>query len=282
MASSTNNVKLGVCVVSYDGVDLGYTQGGVEVSVSTDTHDVNIDQFGKTAVSQLVMGRSVKVKVPLAETTLENMVAIMPGAIMTEVGGAAATGTITVATNPTALETILVNGVSFVITAAMIGATPALTGPLLAAALNASSDPKIAAAYYSAAGAVITVTYGNQLIYGTTGKKGIEGNAFTLVTGTAAAKVTMSAATLTGGTASTSKSATVTNGINTNLLSIAKELRLHPKGNVDASEDFVVHLAGTAGALNFSYKVDAERIYNVEFTGYPDTANGDRLFSVGL
>ncbi len=78
MASSTENVKLGVCTVLFDGNDLGYTKGGVEVEVATTTHEVKVDQFGETPISELITGRTVTVKTPLAETTLENLVAIMP------------------------------------------------------------------------------------------------------------------------------------------------------------------------------------------------------------
>jgi hypothetical protein len=169
MASDTKNVKLGVCKVFFDDNDLGYTQGGVEVTVSSETHKVEVDQFGKTPINEYVMGRSVTAKVPLAETTLENLAAIMPGA------------------------TLVTDGV----------------------------DP-------------------------------------------------------------TKKRVDVSSGIGTDLLSIAKELRLHPIGKADSdkSDDFVIHQAATAGALNFAYKVDAERIFNCEFMGYPDATTG-KLFSVG-
>lgn len=286
MASNTKNVKLGVCQVLFDGVDLGYTQGGVEVTVKTDTHKVNVDQFGKTTINEYILGRDVMAKVPLAETTLENLVAIMPGATLVTTGGTAATGTITVTTNPVANDTILVNGATVTFKTALtgsgnevlIGAAAANTATNLAAALNASTDPLIAAATYSVAGAVVTATYGSQLIGPV---KGVEGNAFTLVTGTAAAKVTMSGATLTGGAEPTAKSVNVATGIGTDLLSVAKELRLHPsnKAASDKSEDFVIPLAATSGALNFAYKLENERIYNVEFNGYPDSAS--KLFTVG-
>lgn len=166
MASDTKNVKLGVCKVFFDSVDLGYTQGGVEVTVKTDTHKVNVDQFGKTTINELIMGREVTVKVPLAETTLENLVKIMPGA------------------------TLVVNGAD--------------------------------------------------------------------------------------------KHVDVTNGIGIDLLATAKELRLHPKSLPDAdhSEDFVIPHANTAGGLKFAYKLENERIYDCDFTGYPDPTT-NKLFSVG-
>lgn len=169
MASDTKNVKLGVCKVFFNSVDLGYTQGGVEVEVKTDTHKVNVDQFGKTTINEYIMGRDVSVKVPLAETTLDNLVAIMPGA------------------------TLIVD----------------------------AGDPTI-------------------------------------------------------------RSVEVTNAVGTDLLSLAKELRLHPKALPDSnvSEDFVIPLAATPGALKFAYKLENERIFDCDFTGYPDPATG-KLFTVG-
>ncbi|WP_038345712.1 hypothetical protein [Acinetobacter sp. A47] len=78
--NDTTNVKLGVCKVFFGGVDLGFTKGGVEVSVETETHEVQIDQYGNTPIDEYITGRTVNVSVPLAETTLDNLVAIMPGA----------------------------------------------------------------------------------------------------------------------------------------------------------------------------------------------------------
>lgn len=167
--SNTKNVKIGVCLATFDNADLGFTKGGVEVSVTTETHKVNVDQFGKTSINEYIMGREVTVKVPLAETTLENLVRTMPGATLT----------------------------------------------------TDATDPSI-------------------------------------------------------------KRVDVTTGIGIDLLSLAKELRLHPKGKPadDQSEDFVIPLAGTAGAITFAYELENERVFNVTFTGYPDSASG-KLFYVG-
>lgn len=168
MASDIKNVKLGVCKVTFDGQDLGYTKGGVEVSVKTETHKVMVDQFGKTPINEYIMGREVQVKCPLAETTLDNLVKIMPGATL----------------------------------------------------VTDSVDP-------------------------------------------------------------TKKVVNVPTGIGGNLLDIAKTLVLHPIGKPDSdkSDDFTVFKAATAGALQFSYKLEDERVYSCEFNGYPD-AQG-KLFAVG-
>lgn len=282
MPSNTSNVKIGVCRVYFGGHDLGYTQGGVEVSVATETHKVVVDQFGRTPIAESIMGREVKVKVPMAETTFENLVAVMPGATLVAASGAKATGTITITTNPADGETITVNGktVTFKTAAAgllqvTLGATAALTAANLATVLNGSTDAAIVVAEYTEVGAVVTVTYDT---FGTAG------NAFTLVTGTAAVKVTMSAATLSGGVASGALRVSVTDGIaeGANLLTLAKELRLHPiaKADNDVTEDFVIPLAATPGGLNFAYQTEQERLYNVEFQGYPDPTTR-RLFYIG-
>jgi hypothetical protein len=109
---------------------------------------------------------------------------------------------------------------------------------------------------------------------------GTVGNAFTLAK--SGPSTTVSGAVLSGGVDSTKKKITVPTGISTSLLNIAKKLVLHPKakGAADRSEDFVIPLAATAGALNFAYVVDKERIYNTTFMGYPDPSN-DTLFVVG-
>lgn len=165
--NDVKNVKLGVCRVVYDGQDLGFTKGGVDVAVSTETHEVQVDQYGQTPINEFIMGRTVTVTVPLAETTLENLVKIMPGAKLVT---------------------------------------------------NSS---------------------------------------------TKAARVD------------------VPTGVGTSLVELAKPLILHPinKPDSDKSDDFTVHRAATAGALEFAYKLEDERIFNCEFKGYPD--NNGKLFSVG-
>lgn len=159
----TTNVKLGVCEVSLGGENLGFTKGGVEVEVTTDSYSVTVDQLGTTPISEYITGRMCMVRVPLAETTIQHLVAIMPGS-------------------------------------ALLG-----TGP--------------------------------------------------------------------------TEHARVDTGVGVDLRDIAKVLRLHPKGVVGTVEDFVIPLAATTGALTFGYKLDEERIFNVEFKAYAD--NNGRLFYVG-
>lgn len=281
MASDTKNVKLGVCQIFYDGIDLGYTKGGVDVAVTTTTHELNIDQFGKTAISESITGRDVKIKVPLAETTVENLVRIMPGAVLVSTGGVAATGAFTSGGQMVAAETITINGTVITLKAAgtavaennevNLGATEAATLTNLAAFINASTDINLALVSASASATVLTVT---------ANEKGVAGNAIT--TTEVSALGTWAATTLLTGADATKKRVDVSTSISTDLLSIAKELRLHPTNKLasDKSDDFIVPLAGTGGGMQFAYKLEDERIFSVEFTGYPNPTTG-KLFSVG-
>lgn len=281
MASSSKNVKLGVCNIFYDGQDMGLTQGGVEVQVSTETHKVEVDQFGKSAINELIMGRTVVVKAPLAETTLRNMVATMPGAeLITD--GVCASGTVTFSAQPTAASSVTVGGQVFSFQAGKptaigqvkIGATLAESLANLVAAINLAplrADLGGIKAVVNGAGTSVTLSVGDP---------GTLGNAVTLTS--TGAPLTVSAATLAGGVLETKARVEVTSGVGVDLLSIAKSLRLHPKGkaSTDFSDDFFVYQAATAGALTFAYKLDQERIFNIEFTGYPDPATG-KLFAAG-
>lgn len=277
MASSTTNVKVGVCQVFYGGYDLGYTKGGVEVEVSSETYKTEVDQFGKTVISEVVMSRNVKVKAPLAETTIYNMQRTMPGATIAT-DGVRAAGSITVGTNPTAAQTIVVNGKTFTyktgtapgVYDVLLGATAALTADNLFAKLIAATDGVVSLADYThvAGTTLITVTFGE---YGAS-------PVFTLAAGTSTATIVA----LTGGVNATYMRVDVTDATGVNLLDAAKELRLHPQDRAasDKSEDFVIPKAATAGGVQFSYKLEEERVFSVEFMGYPDSTTR-RLYYIG-
>lgn len=66
-------VQVGVCSVTLNGVDLGHTKGGVEVSYEPQHHDVTVDQYGETIVEKYLTGEKLSAKVPLAEYTIANL-----------------------------------------------------------------------------------------------------------------------------------------------------------------------------------------------------------------
>lgn len=279
--SNTENVKLGPCKITYDGVDLGYTKGGVEVTVETSTYQVTVDQFGEAPIDEYVTGRTVTVNAPLAETTKKNLERIMPGASVTGKGATRATGSIKVTANPTDGDTLDVNGVVYTFrddaTLAndiAIAGTAEGTAAAIQAKLSKATYSKVIVADYAVNGesnTQIDVVYKNE---------GLAGNEFTLATTAEELTVT---ANLSGGSNGTER-VEVTNAVGTSLLKIAKELRLHPIANADDdySDDFVVPAAGVAGAMNYSYMMDQERTYPTEFKGYPTKVEGkDILFYVG-
>jgi hypothetical protein len=281
MASSTKNVKLGVCNVFFDGVDLGLTKGGVEVTVTTETYKVEVDQFGSTVINEQIMGRNVMVTAPLAETTLRNLAATMPGSTLIT-DGAHAVATLTLTDNPAAeADAFAIGGQVFSTLAAGSKATGAYSivlGSTLTHTLNNVVDVINRANLQSAIGGIRAILTSPTTISVQATDPGIVGNAVT-IDGTM--EFTASGATLTGGVNETSARVEVMTGIGVDLLTRARVLRLHPKGNAatDFKDDFVIYQASTAGALTFAYQVDSERIYNIEFSGYPDAQ--ERLFAVG-
>lgn len=270
MTSSTKNVKLGTCNVFFDGKDLGLTKGGVEVEVSTSTHEVTVDQHGNTPIGELINGRAVSAKVPLAETTLDNLVSIMPGSTLVT-DGAFATGTVTFVTaGPVNGDKITIAGQVFNFKTNPNGAFDIKVPATINAAAEALADAingSVLPVYAASAGAVVTITAETR---GVADNKAIVANFAT------PANVTVVG--MAGGADVTSARVRVSTGVGLNLLSIAKELVLRPIGT-KGEDDFTIHKAACPGALNFTYNVDQERIYQADFKGYVD--DDGWLFSVG-
>lgn len=165
MATSeqTKRVKLGPCIVTFDGTDLGLTKGGVEVSITTNKYEVMVDQFGSTAINDIITGRTGMVTVPMAETDLSKLLKVIPGAVL-----------------------------------------------------------------------------------------------------------------VTDGTEPTKKKLEIPTAVGTSLIESAKLLNLHPKANAptNKADDVTVPLASPAGDITFSFQVENERVYAIEFRMYPDEVTG--------
>jgi hypothetical protein len=269
------NVKLGVCTVLLDNQDLGFTKGGVTVEVSTETHPVTVDQMGSTPIDELIMGRSVSATVPLAETTLENLVKIMPGATLVTEGGTKASGTVTFSSSPPVNnDSVTVGGVTFTFKTAPLpnGTDLAIPGTIAAAA---TALRNAILAYYPL-NTLVEASASTGTVTITARAAGLEAHSVTLAkSGT---NIAVSGASLTGGVAATRKKVTVSTGVSISLLTVARTLTLRPKGTTGA-EDFTIHRAMTPGALTYAYTVDQERVFEAKFTGYAD-GNG-LLFTVG-
>lgn len=79
MADITN-VKLGACSVKFNDVDLGHTKGGVTVNYEPEYYDIQVDKYGNSVAEKVLIGESLKVTVPLAESVLSNLEIAMPAA----------------------------------------------------------------------------------------------------------------------------------------------------------------------------------------------------------
>lgn len=276
MPSSTDNVKLGVCDVIFDGQNLGFTKGGVEVEVSTDTYEVKVDQFGNTPISELIIGRMVKASVPLAEVTLDNLMAIMPGSTLVT-DGVRSVGTIALTLAPPVNgDTVTLDGVVFTYrtlpllqTDMAIGATFTTAAQNLANAINNYTGGGFVNTGWTATIATATVTV-------TAKQRGTFGNGALSRTFTTPANGTV--VQTISGVNPTRARVDVATGTNVNLLTIAKTLVLRPRGTT-GSEDFIIWKSACPGALQFSYNIDSERVYKAEFKGFADAAG--KLFSIG-
>jgi len=59
---------------------LGFTSGGTTINVEDDRTDLVADQLGTSPADQAITGRGATVEMELAETTLENLLIVLPGA----------------------------------------------------------------------------------------------------------------------------------------------------------------------------------------------------------
>lgn len=273
---ASENIRMGTCRVTYGGVDLGFTMGGVEVTVATTTHETKVDQLGDAVAAESIMGRTISVKAPLVETSVYNLTNVMPGATLNTVGGASTVGTITMATNPVAGDTVNIGGAIFTFRAAitfandvLVGGTTTLAATNLKNVLNTSTDQFVSRFNWTSSAAIVT---------GTAKIKGASLNGSPLTGG----QVSITVGAFAGGVEPTSANVSVTTATGVSLLSGAKELRLHPIAKLanDTSEDLVIPLAACAGGMSFAYKYDAERVFDCEFKGYPNSSTGV-LFTYG-
>jgi len=72
MADATK-IQLGVCDVTYKGVDLGHTIGGVTVTYTPEYHETKVDKYGSSVVEKFLVGERMVAKGSLAEWTLANL-----------------------------------------------------------------------------------------------------------------------------------------------------------------------------------------------------------------
>lgn len=70
---------LGPCTITFNGVDLGKTKGGVIFRDQEEQVEVKEDQAGATPVDHISLGRKITIEVPMTRSTLAQLTAVIPG-----------------------------------------------------------------------------------------------------------------------------------------------------------------------------------------------------------
>lgn len=279
MANNPNNIRLSACRVRYGGADLGFTTGGVDVSIKTTTKAINVDQYGATPINEIVLGRTLTIKIPFAETDLDTFYSIMKSSgAQLQNPNKNATATIVFKSLPAAGDTITIGETVVDIVAseedeAAPGTFPAVVDHNAAVFLNNICTT------INAHASDIVATNNGVLTITLTGKGATtKGTVISANIAGGAGIITQ----FTGGTNSADRSVLISSNAGKSLFSQAQELVLHPLNldDADATEDFIVPLAATAGDVEFSYKYDAIRVFTISFTGYVDP-NTDILCRFG-
>jgi hypothetical protein len=78
---SSDNISIGPCYVYFNGVHVGHTFGGVQVSITQNTYQLKSDQYGDTAVRVLDAGLVVEVTVNMTEATFANLKILFASAV---------------------------------------------------------------------------------------------------------------------------------------------------------------------------------------------------------
>lgn len=78
MGNDLANIQIGRQILTYGDVELGHTDGGCEFSYEPEYTDIVVDAYGKTVADKVLVGEAVKVKVTLAEITLDRLKMAMP------------------------------------------------------------------------------------------------------------------------------------------------------------------------------------------------------------
>lgn len=86
MAGDATKIKLGAAWVEFgtvagnvgEVVDLGYTKGGITVTMDTTVYEITVDQEGTSPVAATILGRRATVDCSLAQSDYETLQKIVP------------------------------------------------------------------------------------------------------------------------------------------------------------------------------------------------------------
>lgn len=256
MTVNAEKIRLGSCDVTFDGSDLGSTKGGVEVEISTETYQVKTDQTGETPLKDIITGTTVTVKVPMSETDLGRLQKVMPQSVLQAVS----------TTTPTGWTVDLVAGYGVGDTSVVLdsGTNDLEVGETFTFANHATVYRVTAVSTDTPLAGENTVTF----VQDATGSGGL-----------VAAVVDNEAVTV----ITKDQGVEIRTGVNIDLLDSAAALKLHPTGldTGNTEQDFYAWKAAPTANFSFKYELQNERVYEVTFNCYPDTANNNRIAVFG-
>lgn len=68
-----SKVRIGPCKVTFNGVDVGHTKGGVSFNYEPSMTDLTVDQYGSSPVDAALTGENLTIVTRLAEITAANI-----------------------------------------------------------------------------------------------------------------------------------------------------------------------------------------------------------------
>lgn len=71
MAQDTTQITIGTCDVTWGGVDLGHTLGGVTVTYTPEYADITADLYGNTVVDKRLIGETIEISMVLTQWDLD-------------------------------------------------------------------------------------------------------------------------------------------------------------------------------------------------------------------
>jgi len=275
-----------------DGAILTGAQQALSIftSITSGGFDITIDGVAKTPASLNFSGA----------TNLNGVATIINGALTggvctwngsqfiitsnTTGAGAAASGTITFASNPSASDTVTIGGTAITFVASgptgsqvLIGGSPSATATNLLNFLQASVDTNLVKGIYSLVGTVLTVTY-YQI--------GTAGNSFTLAKSSSA--ITISGGDLAGGVAASSVGYATAPGSGTDISSLlgltaSTSLALIPGYAAESPVQCASVLANLSSAwygLMFASTASITDSQNIAVCGFIEALSITRVFGV--
>lgn len=84
--SKIENLRMSAAALTYGGVSLGHTSGGVTFNYEPSTEDLTADQYGDTPVDKVLTGQNVTVVANLAEPVVGVLNAAIPAGLHSVAG----------------------------------------------------------------------------------------------------------------------------------------------------------------------------------------------------